>query len=291
MSEDDLKKLKKEIQLLQKNLDEKSAESAIYKEQLIQFSAQLDQIISQEHQQVQVLNSMQKKLTPTELPQFPGFHISKKFVFGSRFGGDYFDVFEHEDKYRFGVLLASSSGYAMSALLLSLILKMTHIMEAKKGAAPSLVLKQISDELKTLANPKDQSQLMYGIIDRRRLTMNFCACGRILGFYHSAQKGLMKLSSTSSGLGAELEPTFNDLEIDLEPGSSLTFVTEGLMDILTPDDIAAEISSGSSHKSVHDIRNDILVRAQLKSGQETPLRDQTVVVIEVKENIIKLAKA
>ena len=291
MSEDDLKKIKKDLQDLQKALTEKSSEATAYKNQLIQFSAQLDQIISKEYEQVQTLSALQKKLTPTETPQFPGFHISKKFVFGSKYGGDYFDIFEHEDKYRFGVLLASSSGYAMSALLLSLILKMTHIMEAKKGAAPSLVLKQISEELKALANAKDQSQVLYGIIDRRKLTLNFCACGRILGFYSSPFKGLMKISTDSAGLGSAQQPHFNDIELELEPGGSLTFVTEGVLDLLTADEIAAEISSKVGHKSVHDIRNDILVRAQIKSGLENPLRDQTVVVIEVKENIIKLAKS
>jgi sigma-B regulation protein RsbU (phosphoserine phosphatase) len=41
---------------------------------------------------------------------------------------------------------------------------------------------------------------------------------------------------------------------------------------------------------VHDLRNELLFQAQRKSKLEEPLRDQTVVVIEVKDRVIKLAK-
>ncbi|MCZ6992463.1 hypothetical protein OH407_24340, partial [Salmonella enterica] len=86
---------------------------------------------------------------------------------------DYFDIFEHEDKMRFGILVACSSGYAMSALFMSLILKVSHVLEAKKGNSPDKILQQIADEMKKLAKPDDLTSVFYAVIDRRDFSLQF----------------------------------------------------------------------------------------------------------------------
>ena len=133
MSQDELVHLKKVIQDLESQVKTKSLEVMTYRQELQKFSQKLDSLMSQIAGDSQLLAQVQKVLVPTEIPRIPGFEFSRKFVFGSQSGGDYFDIFEHEDKFRFGVLVACSSGYAMSALFLSLILKVSHILEAKKG--------------------------------------------------------------------------------------------------------------------------------------------------------------
>jgi sigma-B regulation protein RsbU (phosphoserine phosphatase) len=41
---------------------------------------------------------------------------------------------------------------------------------------------------------------------------------------------------------------------------------------------------------VHELRNEILFQAEQHSGKSEPVRDQTVIVTEVKDRVIKLAK-
>jgi sigma-B regulation protein RsbU (phosphoserine phosphatase) len=48
--------------------------------------------------------------------------------------------------------------------------------------------------------------------------------------------------------------------------------------------------SENAKNGVHDLRNELLFQAQIKSNLEEPLRDQTVLVIDVKDRVIKLAK-
>jgi len=290
MSEDELINLKNEIATLKSELQAKQAEVLVYQNELLKFSQKLDHLMDKSNDEVQTLNQIYKYLSPTEMPQFPGFEFSRKFIYGSKFGGDYFDIFEHEDKMKFGVIISSATGYAMSALFLSLILKVSHIMEAKKGMSPQKVIEHIGTELKTLASEKDQVQTLYAVIDRRSLTFTFCAVGRIQGFFMSPDQPLQIISSNSVGLGPAQDPTYSEIKLNLEPQSKIILVTEGLMDILTPDEMSQIIQS-KIVKSVHDVRNDLLIAAQIKSGLETPLRDQTVVVISVKDKIIKLAKS
>lgn len=290
MSEDEIKKLKTEILELRSQLQTKTFEVSAYQKELLKFSQKLDQLMTQSNDDIQVLNQIHKFLAPTELPQFPGFEFSRKFVYGSKFGGDYFDIFEHEDKMKFGVLISSATGYAMSALMLSIILKLSHIMEAKKGMSPSKVMEHLGTELKQLASEKDKAQVLYAVIDRREWTFNFCAVGKVQGFFLPPDGQMQLISSDSDGLGPALNPTFSEIKLNLEPKTKIVLVTEGLMDILTRDEMA-KIIQNPTLQSPHDLRNDLLVAAQVKSGLETPLRDQTVVVIEVKDNIIKLAKS
>jgi sigma-B regulation protein RsbU (phosphoserine phosphatase) len=290
MSEDEIKKLKTEILELRSQLQTKTFEVSAYQKELLKFSQKLDQLMTQSNDDIQVLNQIHKFLAPTELPQFPGFEFSRKFVYGSKFGGDYFDIFEHEDKMKFGVLISSATGYAMSALMLSIILKLSHIMEAKKGMSPSKVMEHLGTELKQLASEKDKAQVLYAVIDRREWTFNFCAVGKVQGFFLLPDGQMQLISSDSDGLGPALNPTFSEIKLNLEPKTKIVLVTEGLMDILTRDEMV-KIIQNPTLQSPHDLRNDLLVAAQVKSGLETPLRDQTVVVIEVKDNIIKLAKS
>jgi sigma-B regulation protein RsbU (phosphoserine phosphatase) len=290
MSEDEIKKLKSEIAQLKSLVQTKSLEVSAYQKELLKFSQKLDQLMTESNDDIHTLNQIHKFLAPTEMPQFPGFEFSRKFVYGSKFGGDYFDIFEHEDKMKFGVLISSATGYAMSALLLSLVLKLSHIMEAKKGMSPSKVMEHIGGELKKLASDKDKAQVLYAVIDRREWTFNFCAVGKIQGFFLMPDGQLQLISSDSDGLGPSLNPTYSEIKLDLEPRTKVVLVTEGLMDILTQDEMA-KIIQNPMLQSPHDLRNDLLVAAQMKSGLETPVRDQTVVVIEVKDNIIKLAKS
>jgi phosphoserine phosphatase RsbU/P len=280
---------KKTIAKLEAELAQKNSEIIIYRQELMKISQKLDSLMSQVSDDTKVLSQVQKLLVPTEVPTIPGFEISRKFVYGSKIGGDYFDIFEHEDKMRFGILVACSSGYAMSALFMSLILKVSHVLEAKKGNSPDKILQQIADEMKKLAKPDDLTSVFYAVIDRRDFSLQFCSAGKINGFYLAPQKPIQVLKSAHSAFGQQFSDKLSLAKLDLDAKARLCVMTEGLTEVLSTEEIA-KIMTDNVKNGVHDLRNEILFQAQRKSKLEEPLRDQTVVVIEVKDRVIKLAK-
>ena len=286
----EIEALKKENSLLEKIVQQKEEQILLYKQELLKFSHQLDSVMIQINSDVDLLKKIQKVLTPTEIPTIPGFEFSKKFVFGTKFGGDYFDIFEHEDKMKFGILLSSSSGYAMSALFLSLIMKVSHLIEAKKGLSPEKVLMRLSEELKTAANDKDKTDVFYGVVDRRDFKLNFCSAGAIIGFAHEPGQTMKLLKSENEGLSSQSDYRLKSAEIDLNSKTRVTLVSKGVIEALGYDDLCEMMNQMTISSNVHDIRNEILFRCQQKTGLEHPLRDQTVVVMEVKDRVIKLAK-
>lgn len=289
MSQEELSKLKKLIQDLEIELKTKNLEVMTYRQELLKISQKLDGLMSQVSTDTQMLAQVQRALIPTEMPRIPGFEFSRKFVFGSESGGDYFDIFEHEDKFRFGVLVASSSGYAMSALFLSLILKVSHILEAKKGHPPEKVLQQMATELKNLAGPKDFTNVFYSVIDRRDYSFKFCSAGKIEAFYMTNNKVVQRLKSEFSPFGQQFNQQLSSAQIELENKSRVCIVTDGLLNIIGADRIVKAMTDGLK-AGVHELRNELLFQAQRVSGLQEPLRDQTVVVIETKGQVIKLAK-
>jgi sigma-B regulation protein RsbU (phosphoserine phosphatase) len=281
--------LKKRIAFLEAELTSKNSEVMIYRQELLKISQRLDSLMSQISKDTKILSEVQKTLIPTEVPTIPGFEMSRKFVYGSKHGGDYFDIFEHADKFKFGILVACSSGYEMSSLFMSLILKVSHVMEAKKGNPPDKILQQIAEDIKKMAKENDQTSVFYAVIDRRDFSLEFCSAGRIEGFYLAPQKPVQILKSTNSAFSTQFGEKLTVANFDLEPKSRIIVLTEGLSEIFTRDELV-KIMTDNAKNNVHDLRNELLFQAQRKSKLEDPLRDQTVVVIESKDRVIKLAK-
>ena len=289
----ELAELKGKIVELENELRYKNREVEIYQKELIKFSNNLDMILSAAQQDVKALNSLHIAIVPTELPQFAGFEISRKFTYGTKQGGDYFDIFPHQDKMKFSILLASSSGYAMSAAFLSVVLEQFSVLEGRKTLSVEDTVKRLADDLVKIAAPQDEIQLFYAVVDRRHMTMNFSCTGRIVGLIQStdqsANESIKIISSDSKGIAVGRKMDYRSLEVDLKPGYRICLLSEGLINAMNTDELIS-VAEETVAGGVHEVRNQMFIQAQIKSGLEQPLKDQTVIVIEVKDNIMKLAK-
>ena len=285
--------LKEKIAELESELRLKNREVEIYQKELIKFSNNLDMILSSSQQDVKSLNQLHKSIVPTDLPQFAGFEISRKFTYGTKQGGDYFDIFSHEDKMKFSILLASSSGYAMSAAFLSVVLQHSLILEGRKTTNVRETVQILADGLSQIAAPQDETQLFYAVVDRRHMTVEFSCVGQIAGIIQStdlsAHESIRVISSDSKGIAAGRKTESSSLKVDLKPGYRICLVSEGLVKALKTEELIA-VAEETVTGGVHELRNQVFIQAQIKSGLEQPIKDQTVIVIEVKDNVMKLAK-
>lgn len=291
MSTEDIKLLKQKITDLESELQLKNHEITVYKKELAQFSYNLDLVLSSSKQDIKKANELHLAIVPIEIPQFPGFEISRKFTYGTQKGGDYFDIYPHEDKMKFGILLASSSGYSQSSAFLSVILQESQMLEAKKNVSVSDTIEKIGLQLQKLTDGKNVTHLFYAVVDRRHMTMTFVCTGFIKGVLYdqTGDNELKIISSDSSGIRAHEKIDSTSIEIDLTPGLRFGVISEGLTSILSEDELA-DIFESTSDGNVHEIRNQILIQAQIKSGLDQPLQDQTVIIMDVKDNIVTLAK-
>jgi phosphoserine phosphatase RsbU/P len=293
----DKQSLLQKVKQLENEVARKDQDLRIYKNELAKANVELERLIVQVNDHLRQSVKIQKFLVPTEFPNIPGFEFSTKFSSSSVSGGDYFDIFEHFDKMRFGLFLSSASGYGMSALFLSVLMKMTYEIEDTKSKNPGLVLADIFTEMQNQCGPADRSALFYGVFDRRKFQMTYCNVGQPLVIhYHSASHRIELLPSGTQSFSTANPISDYDLNnqvIDLNPKDKVIFCSSGFLSLTNAkghqwgiDEILSTIKQNVK-KSVHELRNEIFYQA-LKFSSEQP-KDLTVIVTEVKERIMKLA--
>ncbi len=270
-----------------------------FRDELGKANQRLETLIGQLQGELKLAHVIQKILVPTEIPHISGFEFSTKFVPSHISGGDYFDIFEHQDRFRFGVIVSSASGHAMSALLLGVLLKMTTQLEAKRGSDPHIVLHDMYDQLVAHMTPEDQAEIFYGLLDRRNYDLKYVRAGQLIALHHSFSSGEVQ-ALDSAGLGS-LAPGFvsppQSGSVSLNPRDRIVLCTRGV--------IEARNTKGESYgmervtrsflqgpkRGVHELRNHILYEVHKFAQGTEAIRDQTLVVMEVKDKVIKLARS
>lgn len=291
-----LESYKQQILELKAELSLKESELAKYRKEVTRANEELEGIISDLTQELKLAGKIQKILTPTEIPNIPGVEFSTKFNPGTKSGGDYFDIFELHDKLKFGILLSSCSGYSMSALFLSVLMKYTAQMEARKGLSPDAVISLLAQEIVPQIQKHETASIFYGVVDRRNYDLTYCCVGSIGGVLQIYGKDQVSWLEPSTG---PLRRDFAEKPLlhmlPLSSRDRFILCTEGVWAAKNNDQnfgkerLLAAIKS-QTKIGVHDMRNEILFQVEQFTGLKDPDRDQTVIVTEVKDRVIKLAK-
>ncbi len=293
--EDEVSKLKKRIHELEEEVQNREQDLARFRSELVKANGQLEHLIGQVQRELRVAQTIYRSLVPTEFPHISGFEFSTKFIPSMVSGGDYFDIFEHQDRMRYGLVLSSASGHSLSALLLSVLIKMAGLMEGRKPQSPDKVIKSLEDELEEHLDESSHLDLFYAIVDRRKYVLNFVRLGDIL-LFHQTDDGALHL------LGEKHPP--------LMKGSAFTGTTEQValsprdrLILVSPGAIKAENRKGEAYgwerisqsiksappRGVHELRQNLLFELEKFAEGVELKRDVTILAIEVKDKVIKLA--
>lgn len=291
----DSKADKARILELEKKLKAKEEELGTFQSEVKRLNIELEKVIHQINQDIRLTHLIQKALVPTDIPNFPGFDLSSKFLSSAIRGGDYFDFFSLDDRLRFGLLMSTSSGHAMSALFLSVLFRMLTQPQARKSKDPSDFLSMMMKDLESHLNHQENISLICGVLDRKVYEFVYCLQGNI-GFFHwnADKKQVTQLPATGAPLAYGNPNTFRNSKCALSPRDRLIFCSEG---VLQMQNAAGEffgsqklmnLIEGSSRLSPHELRNEILFQLQRFVGSTDLNRDATVLVVEVKDNVIRL---
>ncbi len=302
MSDIENKKLADRIQKLEADLKTKEQDLKVYRDETTKLNFQIQGLIKKMELEVELARKMHLLLVPTEIPNISGFEFSTKFEASLISGGDYYDIFEMQDKFNFGVLISSASGHSLSALFLSILLSMGVKNESKKtvSAEPLMefIIKEILGSIETDKNihAADFANLFYAVIDRRRFQFNYAHLGDMPIFYLPyGEKAPRVLEPTGPVLRAGYSEPVKSKNIGLNPRDKVILASPGL--------VSNTNGSGESFgldrcirtimqhytKSTHDLRHALFYELQKFTNKDWE-RDVTVVVIEVQDRVIKLTR-
>ena len=288
--------LEKRVAELEKELSEREKDLALFRQALSQANKKLESLIANLGREIHSTHAIQKALVPTEIPTIPGFEFSTKFVPSLKSGGDYFDIFEHDDRSRFGMVISSASNHGMSALLISVLLKLTGQMEARRSSEPTKLLKNIVQQLMPNIKGDAYVDLFYSLFDRRKYEFSFVKAGDIIALrYDYEESKLELLKTTSDSIKAHYTPKYSSEKFTLNPRDRLIICTKGVIQEKNEDgeyygqERLFETVLGSISKGTHELRNEILFQIQQFTGGLDPARDLSVIVADVKDRVIRLA--
>lgn len=288
--------LQLKIQDLELELRKKSSELLLYKNELKKLSLQIEGMTLRMGAELNAAQRLQKMLSPTDLPRIGGVNVSSKFIPGSQYGGDYLDLFEYEDRLKFGVLVSSASGYAMSSLLLTVIFSLTSKIQAKKPLEPALFMTELISKCQEQMGAQDAFSLFFGVMERRSFEMSYCLLGSIDAFHQSSKSvAIERLEPCADRILKETIFKPKPKVLQFESMDRLILMSEGLRNSKNPEgqfwggDNVLEAIYNAPRSGVHELRNEILFKNEQFTKTETPEKDQTVLVMEVKDRLIKLA--
>lgn len=292
-----IQKLENRVAELESELALRDKDLSIYKNELSHLNAKLEKLIDRLNKEIKIGHAIHDLLVPKEIPHIQGFEFSSKYLASPISGGDYFEIFNLEDKMRFGILLASSSGFGMSAIFLSVLLKLTSQMEARKGAAPNALLDSMAKEMQSQLSPEDNASVFYTVIDRRNLQMDYASAGHLACFLlqHTSQK-LISLQNNSQPFSAQKNDATKLSTNNLSSRDKLIFCSRGILDATNTkgekygEERLAQLLLGNTNLGVHEMRNEILFQIEKYTKGAEAERDRTVIIADVKDRVIKLAK-
>lgn len=292
--------LREKISCLEREISKKDKELKSYHQQMAEANRRLEKVIQQVHQEIKLAHLIHRSLVPVTFPNISGFEFSTKFVPSNINGGDYFDIFEHDGRARFGIFLSSASGYSLSSLLMSIFIKWSTRERSKIGLEAHDLVYELAETLAPNIQEKHTIDIFYALVDRRNYEMYFCSLGKIVGYHYIyATRQLHRLEPHGHALTQEMLPDRSAQAsrlLHLSPRDRIILCSDGLVGAKDQKNNSfgetrlRNIIMGSIGEGVHELRNEILFQSdKFLDGLEAQ-RDRTVLVIEVNERILRLAK-
>jgi phosphoserine phosphatase RsbU/P len=283
---DDLDHLRQECEDLRLELVQKTSAIEVFKFELEKANQTLIKLKTRLDHDYKSLSELFRLIVPTKIPKISGFQFSTQYKSGTDFYGDYFDVFEHKDKLKFGTLLCKSPSPSVSAVVLALLLKLSHEFEEKAGIDPSDSLNQLLSELKDFEVLPD---LFLGYFNKRDFSFTYSGRGEIIGLIKSHKDR----SVTCFYDGQE---DLKTAKLKLDAGDVVVLLTKGFFksanengDFLATEEIISALHALSADANVHDLRHEILFVLDKHLKGKPPAHDTTLVIFSPDEPVLRLA--
>ena len=292
MSKED--ELKEYIELLKKQLDFKTQDLSQFKSRLSQAHEKMIQLSQNLEDDIHALKTIQNLLMPSELPHIPGFKFSTKIVQGQKSGGDYFDIFNQNKKFRFGFLVSSCSSYGLSSLFLSVLLQWGAQFQDSRISVDK-VFKVLAENLYASLKPSDVLHLFYAHMNRKTLQIDYGLVGDI-SVFHIQKEGVSVLENS---------PPFNRSQtldiltknLNLRAKETLLVCSPGVFSLshhqtgeLYSKQRVMSVVKEWNKSDVHDLRNRLFYDMQSFVKKEKFDTDVLVFVFHVKGETLHLAE-
>jgi serine phosphatase RsbU (regulator of sigma subunit)/anti-sigma regulatory factor (Ser/Thr protein kinase) len=196
------------------------------------------QILAQERMQreLEIAAEIQVSLLPHGLPEVPGVEFAVASLPATEVGGDFYD-FIPLDEDNLGIVVADVAGKGVPAAMLTSLARTILRVEAGYGHSPQRVISQTNQALlQDLQRAEMFVTALVAYLNQNDLTLTYANAGHTPGLWWRADVGKFEqLAATSPPLGIEIPDIGGDRTLQLSPGDSILFYTDGVTETMSPD--------------------------------------------------------
>jgi PAS domain S-box-containing protein len=221
-----------------------------------------------------IVETLQRALLPTRLPQLPGVQVAARYLPGGLgadvdVGGDWYDVFPL-DNGRIGVAIGDVAGHGLRAAALMGQLRNSLRAYAIEGHPPAVVV----DRLNRLVRDLEQgwmATLLYLVLSPDDSEIRFANAGHMPAL--ALEMGDARFIDVDRGppLGVGADDEYVEVIEPMQPGTTLVIFTDGLVEQpgVSPDVALARLAKNALATAADDpdALCEHLVKSQLGEGQ------------------------
>ncbi len=258
--------------------------------QLEEWTASLNTRFDEIHQELRLAWRVQQDFLPKQLPNDERFHFAALYRPASWVSGDIYDIFRLDERH-IGFFVADVVGHGVAAGLMTLFVKRSLVTKeitnnAYKLVPPGMSLSRLNSELCDLQLPEQQFVTScYALLDTETLEMTVARGGHPFPMILSPSGDLTCVKSSGPLLGVFHESQYPEERVQLERGSKVVFITDGLPDAFGRDGSGEEKvmahlrqMGASSAEEIVESFNGIL---DCEESSLNAIDDITMVVAEV----------
>lgn len=185
-------------------------------------------LLRRRDEELEEARAIQSVMLPAESLRTGAVILSHEFQPMAAVGGDFLDYFELTDA-TVGLYLGDVSGKGLPAALYAALAVGTLRGVHKTGTAPSDVLTTLNRRLLVRGVPRRHAAIQYALFDPRTHLMRISGAG-MSGPFHLSANGCRVLELPGMPPGLFTDASYESLTIQLKPGDSVFFCTDGLTD-------------------------------------------------------------
>jgi sigma-B regulation protein RsbU (phosphoserine phosphatase) len=252
-------------------------------------NAQLYQRVTQQEQRLErdlaMAREVQLRLLPPAKPQHKRAEFAARFLPARTIGGDLYDFLQY-DPNRSAVALGDVSGKAAPAALYAALVSGIMRSVANQHLSPSQMLKTLNDALQERKLDSQYVTMLYGVWNDENLTVQIANGGSVQPLFCRGEE-IETIRAEGFPLGMFPNATWEEFSIATQPGDSLVFFSDGIVDaqnstgeMFGNDRLIATVKK-HHHKSASKLAESILTDVGRFQGKKDRFDDETVVVLRV----------
>jgi serine phosphatase RsbU (regulator of sigma subunit) len=233
--------------------------------------------------EIAVARTIQQKLLPPAEAHIGGVRVVAHVQSVAEIGGDYYDYMPTPDG-RIAVVVGDVSGHGLPTGLLVAMAKAALATLIETGYTGSRLFARLNELIHRSTDPRSYMTLALFVYDAASRRGELTNAGQ-LAPYRLRPAGVEALSLPSYPLGITERPEFPTRTWELDPGDKLVFLTDGLVECLSPTgepfgferlEAILRREAGSDAGSLRDV---ILAEVEKWTGGASSDDDRTLLVV------------